>query len=86
MQNELYSPISNTLVFDLNAPFPSSPSEIPLLAHKGTSNKLGVEYEMVGKLGEGSFGEAFMVRSRRDGSLFAVKKAKEKYTGYRDRE
>ena len=44
------------------------------------------DFEILAKLGEGSFGEAFKVKSRTDGHLYAVKKAKQKYLGYRDRE
>lgn len=34
-------------------------------------------FEIVSKIGEGSFGEVFKVRSREDGQLYAVKKSKE---------
>ncbi len=50
------------------------------------SNRFLTDFEVIAKLGEGSFGEAFKVRSRTDGQLYAVKKAKQKYLGYRDRE
>jgi serine/threonine protein kinase len=52
----------------------------------GTVNRYNTEYEFVKKLGEGHFGEAFMVRNRKDGKAFAIKKAKERYIGLRDRE
>jgi serine/threonine protein kinase len=45
-----------------------------------------IEYQIISKLGEGSFGEAFKVRNRNDGRLYAVKKSKEQYLGYKDRE
>lgn len=48
--------------------------------------RLQTEFEVLGRLGEGTFGEAFRVRRRSDGQSFAVKRAKEAYTGYRDRE
>jgi serine/threonine protein kinase len=41
---------------------------------------------MLGKLGEGSFGEAFKVREKTTGKFFAIKKAKERYLGFKDRE
>jgi serine/threonine protein kinase len=41
---------------------------------------------VLSKLGEGTFGEAYKVRSRSDGRIYAVKKAKESYMGYKDRE
>lgn len=44
------------------------------------------DFSVLAKLGEGSFGEAFKVRSKIDGQLYAVKKAKERYLGYKDRE
>jgi membrane-associated tyrosine/threonine-specific cdc2-inhibitory kinase len=37
------------------------------------------DFQLIAKIGEGSFGEAFKVRSKIDGQLYAVKKAKEKY-------
>ena len=43
-------------------------------------------FEVISKIGEGSFGEAFKVRSKMDGQVYAIKKAKAKYIGYRDRE
>jgi membrane-associated tyrosine/threonine-specific cdc2-inhibitory kinase len=49
-------------------------------------NRLQSDFEVIEKIGEGSFGEAFKVRSRQDGRLYAVKKAKEQYLGYKDRE
>jgi membrane-associated tyrosine/threonine-specific cdc2-inhibitory kinase len=50
------------------------------------SDKFNNEYDVISKLGEGSFGEAFKVRSRLDGNLYAIKKAKQKYIGFRDRD
>jgi serine/threonine protein kinase len=44
------------------------------------------EFEILGKLGEGSFGEAYKARHRFDNRLYAVKKSKEQYLGYKDRE
>jgi serine/threonine protein kinase len=45
-------------------------------AIQGTTNRFISDFEVLGKIGEGSFGEAFRVRSRIDGKLYAVKKAK----------
>jgi membrane-associated tyrosine/threonine-specific cdc2-inhibitory kinase len=50
------------------------------------SNRLITDFEVLSKIGEGSFGEAFKVRSRQDGMMYAVKKAKQKYIGFKDRE
>eukprot|EP00347_Sterkiella_histriomuscorum_P013002 403366388 len=50
------------------------------------TNRFHTDFQLISKLGEGSFGEAFKVRSIEDGQLYAVKKAKDKYQGYRDRE
>ena len=49
-------------------------------------DRLYSEFEVISKIGEGTFGEAFKVRSRIDGRLYAIKKAKERYLGYKDRE
>lgn len=38
-------------------------------------------FEILSKLGEGSFGEVFKVRSKEDGLLYAVKKSKQFYKG-----
>jgi hypothetical protein len=40
------------------------------------TDKFHSDFEMLGKLGEGSFGEAFKVRSLLDGNVYAIKKAK----------
>jgi serine/threonine protein kinase len=56
-------------------------STIPLKA-----NRFLTDFETLQKLGEGSFGEAFSVRNRLTGQISAVKKSKEKYLGYKDRE
>ena len=40
------------------------------------SNKFSSDFEIISKLGEGSFGEAFKVRSLIDGNVYAIKKAK----------
>jgi len=50
------------------------------------ANRFLTDFHVLSKLGEGSFGEAFKVRSKIDGQLYAVKKAKERYLGYRDRD
>ena len=49
-------------------------------------DRLNSEFEVLKKLGEGTFGEAFKVRSRIDAKIYAIKKAKESYLGYKDRE
>jgi len=55
-------------------------------AHKAKTIDSLKDFEVISKIGEGSFGEAFKVRSRVDGNLYAIKKAKSKYLGFRDRE
>ncbi|KAK7500375.1 hypothetical protein BaRGS_00008282 [Batillaria attramentaria] len=42
-------------------------------------------FEVIAKIGAGSFGEVFKVRSKEDGKLYAVKKSQEKYRGESDR-
>ena len=56
---------------------------IPLL---NKFDRLYTEFDVIAKIGEGTFGEAFKVKSRIDGRFYAVKKAKERYMGYKDRE
>lgn len=38
-------------------------------------------YEVIGKVGEGSFGEVFKVRSKEDGKFYAVKKTRFHHKG-----
>ena len=40
---------------------------------------------MEAKLGEGSFGQVFKVRSKEDGKRYAVKKSRQKFNGAVDR-
>lgn len=80
--NELYSPISNTLKFEED---PKSLQMVVKLV-QGASNRFLTEYQVIEKLGEGCFGEAFLVRSKTNGQMYAIKKAKQKYIGLRDRE
>lgn len=42
-------------------------------------------FEVLEKLGQGSFGEVFKVRSREDGKLYAVKKSRQRFRGKLDR-
>lgn len=43
-------------------------------------------FEIISKLGSGSFGEVFKVRCKEDGRYYAVKRAKEKFMGKSDRD
>jgi membrane-associated tyrosine/threonine-specific cdc2-inhibitory kinase len=79
---EIHSPISNTLKFEEDP----STSKMVVKMMQGANNKFNSEFEVIKKLGEGCFGEAFMVRSRNDGMIYAIKKSKQKYIGIRDRE
>ncbi len=49
-------------------------------------DRLHTEFDVCAKIGEGTFGEAFKVRSRIDGRFYAIKRAKESYLGFKDRE
>ena len=49
-------------------------------------NRLQNDFDIIEKLGEGTFGEAFKVISKADEKLYAVKRAKEPYLGLKDRE
>ncbi|XP_064384490.1 membrane-associated tyrosine- and threonine-specific cdc2-inhibitory kinase-like [Halichondria panicea] len=42
-------------------------------------------FEVLDKLGQGSFGEVFKVRSHEDGKLYAVKKSRQRFRGQWDR-
>lgn len=44
------------------------------------------EFQTLSKIGEGSFGEAYKVMSKRDCGMYAIKKTKQKYLGVKDRE
>ena len=68
---DLYSPIAFVLKFY---------EEDSLMKVDAIPTKYGRfvnEFEILGKLGEGSFWEAFKVRQKFDGRLYAVKKSKE---------
>ncbi|XP_054724685.1 LOW QUALITY PROTEIN: membrane-associated tyrosine- and threonine-specific cdc2-inhibitory kinase-like [Uloborus diversus] len=43
-------------------------------------------FEVICKLGSGSFGEVFKVRCKEDGQLYAIKRAKDKFCGKSDRD
>ncbi|XP_011403057.1 PREDICTED: membrane-associated tyrosine- and threonine-specific cdc2-inhibitory kinase-like isoform X2 [Amphimedon queenslandica] len=42
-------------------------------------------FEIIKKIGEGSFGEVFQVKSREDGQLYAIKRSRQRFTGSWDR-
>jgi hypothetical protein len=76
VKGELYSPVANVWTFD----------QEEVICRSTEKEKFYKECEIIGQIGEGSFGKAFKVRSKRDGKLYAVKQSKNKYLGYRDRE
>jgi membrane-associated tyrosine/threonine-specific cdc2-inhibitory kinase len=43
-------------------------------------------FEICERLGEGSFGEVFQVRSRDDGKMYAIKKCRQPFRGMLDRQ
>ena len=60
--HEIYSPFANLLNFDEDQNHNMLVSSVP-----GKNNLFITDFEVVTKIGEGSFGEAFKVRSRVDG-------------------
>lgn len=92
--HEIYSPFANFIHFsdelqlsDLqNIKCAPSRKVVVTTQQINKSNRFLTDFEVIAKLGEGSFGEAFKVKSRENGLYYAVKKAKQKYLGYRDRE
>ena len=83
---DLYSPMSYILKF--YEEFDPSSGEVTMKVDS-IPTKVGrfeIEFQIISKLGEGSFGEAYRVRNRNDGRLYAVKKSKEQYLGDKDRE
>ncbi|KAL3842302.1 hypothetical protein ACJMK2_020332 [Sinanodonta woodiana] len=52
---------------------------------EGTKDYFQENFEIISKLGAGSFGEVFKVRCREDGQLYAVKKSQERFRGESDR-
>ncbi|KAG8189601.1 hypothetical protein JTE90_018957 [Oedothorax gibbosus] len=56
--------------------------------YDSTSDKLYFHqcFQILDKLGSGSFGDVFKVKCKEDGKLYAVKRAKEKFAGIADRQ
>ena len=79
--DKIYSPFANLIQFqeDLN-------HEPQFQSVQTKGSKFSNDFEVLTKIGEGSFGEAFKVRSKIDNQVYAIKKAKQKYLGYKDRE
>lgn len=72
---EIYSPMANVLQIK-NSRLEGTPSK---------TKKFEKEFEIIKKIGEGCFGEAFSVKSKVDGRFYAIKKSKERYSGLGDR-
>jgi serine/threonine protein kinase len=73
---EIYSPMANMITIQ-NHNIVNTPTK--------TVNKFETQFEVIEVLGSGSFGEAFKVKSKMDGRLYAIKKTKQKYQGMGDR-
>lgn len=69
--HEIFSPFANLLRFEED-----KNRQMVVTTSQGKNNRFITDFEVISKLGEGSFGEAFKVRSRIDGALYAIKKAK----------
>ena len=50
-----------------------------------THNRFFQCFDVVRKLGEGSFGEVFKVISKEDGKLYAIKRSRQRFRGGVDR-
>lgn len=68
--------------------FKGSDSFLSSKHYNETSNELYFDqcFEVVCKLGVGSFGEVFKVRSKEDGKYYAVKRSRERFKGESDRQ
>jgi len=84
-QSDIFSPTAHKLFF-LDEPDSQGDIKTLIKACNLKPNRLQTDFDILAKLGEGSFGEAFKVRERLTGALYAIKKAKERYLGYKDRE
>lgn len=90
--DEIYSPFANILHFSEETQEDSGYKSSFFRKMKVTTeklqklNRLITDFQVLSKIGEGSFGEVFKVRSNSDGNLYAVKKMKQKYLGYMDRD
>jgi hypothetical protein len=67
----MYSPVSNIIIFDED-----HDKNMKVRTVQSKTNRLNLDFEVVSKIGEGSFGEALKVVSKTDGSFYAIKKAK----------
>ena len=68
-KSEIYSPIANVITFDNSADATTgTPGDKKgkLIKTPQKANKFRSEFSILKKLGEGSFGEAFAVRSNLD--------------------
>ena len=84
-QIDIYSDIARLLIFSEER---DTKAEMQMIVktHPMKTNRLTTDFEVISKLGEGTFGEALKVRCHLDGKLYAVKKSKKRYLGFKDRE
>lgn len=74
------SSIANSISFKQSKT--SSPAMLtPMYTPDKTEFYFEQFFEIISKLGEGSFGEVFKVKSKEDGLYYAVKKSKQFYKG-----
>lgn len=83
---DIYSPIAYLLKFYEELDLATGAWIMKVDSIPTKPARFETEFEILGKLGEGSFGEAYKARHRFDNRLYAVKKSKEQYLGYKDRE
>ena len=67
-------------------PPPRLMRRIPSAKEEGSLISFANDFDIVATLGSGAFADAYKVRSRRDGRLYAVKRNRRQFRGKRDRD